>query len=93
MPKLYVAECVYARGDDHTPALYSTRLASGSLNKLKKKLKEYPDTEWCVQEHDFKFTLDTVCLLIEGELPLFDRKFTVHVNESAQVRNGSKYLR
>lgn len=78
MPKIYAA---FTQSGN--------RLGSGSVTKLREKAKEFPETVWSVFQYDFKAGVETMVLLMEGDVQKWGQpKYLEHwrVNAQKQVR-------
>lgn len=78
MPKLYAA---------FTQAGH--RLASGSMTTLREKVKKFPDTQWSIFKYDFKAGVETLVILMEGDVSKWGTpKHLEHwrINTQGQVR-------
>lgn len=65
------------------------RIASGSTATIRDRLKAFPETQWGLYLYDFKPNVDTLAMLVEGDLAKWGTpKLIEHlrVNASNQVR-------
>lgn len=78
MPKLYVA--FTEQGN---------RLGSGSQTTLREKVRQFPDTVWSVFKYELKAGVETMVLLLEGDVTKWGQPaYLEHlrVNAQKQVR-------
>lgn len=65
------------------------RVASSSATTLREKVRIYPDTQWAVYLYEIKGSVDTLVLLMEGDLTKLPAPQPLEhwrINASGQVR-------
>lgn len=78
MPKMYIA--FHQQG---------ARIASGSMTTLRKRVSEFPESQWNVFQYDFKSGVETLALIIEGDVQKWGTPKPIEswrVNAQKQVR-------
>lgn len=45
-----------------------SRVASGSMTSLREKTRQYPDTTWAVYLYDIKGSVESMVMLVEGDV-------------------------
>ena len=88
MPKLCVATCIEDANfhDGGEPTLVDQVKAAGGLSPMKIILKEYPNTTWKLGIVQLKADVETMCSLIEGEIPSPSSSEVYRVGDSGRLR-------
>lgn len=66
-----------------------SRVASGSATTIRKKVQVYPDTQWAVYLYDLKNNVETLIVLLEGDLSKLPPPTPIEhwrITSSGQVR-------
>lgn len=65
------------------------RVASSSATTLREKARQYPDTQWAVYLYNIKASVETLVLMMEGDMSKLPPPAVLEhwkINSSGQVR-------
>lgn len=60
--------------------------AASSMEGMKFKLRDMPESQWTIKTYQFKTDKASICEIIEGNLGAPESMETVHVTAKGQVR-------